>query len=126
MFPPSLMYDGHHTLWAVSMGDSSDLYMLHIVELVGSWQRVELPWRRRWYPHVVGCWGGYIIQFGAEQQENRETIEVLDTHGSRYHITWASTMPAQQLHRLCCLSDITTNTTVNLHPSTILQLSQNY
>ncbi len=75
---PRLEYDGHRTLWAVSTGYSSLVYRLDIEELAGRWQQAELPWRRRRYAHVVGCWGGYIIRLGGRQVEDWETKEVLD------------------------------------------------
>ncbi len=68
------MYDGGSTQWAVnmydssmydsSMYDSSEVYRLDIEEPASRWQKVDLPWRARDWPHVVGCWGSKILRFG--------------------------------------------------------------
>ncbi len=81
---PRLICDGGSTLWAVSTELSSDVYRLDIEKQASRWQEVKVPWRVRWSPHVVGCWGPYIIRFGGRTNELRDvpdclTIEVLDT-----------------------------------------------
>ncbi len=37
-----------------------------------------MSWRTRQFLHIVGCWGCCIIQFGGQQSEDDDTLEVLD------------------------------------------------